>query len=156
MEFITAEEREQIETRLKELKARRPEMSKRIGEARDHGDLKENAEYHAAREEQGLLEAEIRRLEQRLKTANVADDSLVPNDMVFVGSIVKLRDAESGREELYKLVGESSGNFNFDAEEIEVTTGSPMGEALMKTRVGDTVKVDLPRGTRRFEVVEIQ
>lgn len=156
MEFITAEEREQIAKHLEELKARRPELSKRIGEARDHGDLSENAEYHAAREEQGLVEAEIRRLEQRLKTANVADESVVPSDMAFVGSVVKLRDTESGREELYKLVGEASGNFNFDAEEIEVTTGSPMGESLMKTRVGDMVKVDLPRGTRRFEVVEIQ
>jgi len=156
MEFITAEEQEQLQKHLDDLKARRPELSKRIGEARDHGDLSENAEYHAAREDQGLDEAEIRRLEQRLKTASVADKSVVPNDMAFIGSIVKLRDTDNGREELYKLVGESSGNFNLDAEEIEVTTGSPMGEALMKTRVGDTVKVDLPRGIRRFEVVEIQ
>jgi len=155
MEFITAEEQEQLRQTLKNLQARRPELSKRIGEARDHGDLKENAEYHAAREEQGLVEAEIRRLEQRLKTASVADGSLVPNDMAFVGSIVRLRDTDSGHEALYKLVGEASGNFDLDAEQIEVTTGSPMGESLMKTRVGDTIKVDLPRGTRRFEVVEI-
>jgi len=120
------------------------------------GDLKENAEYHAAREDQGLAEAEIRRLEKRLATSKVADGTAVPDDIAFLGSVVRLRDVENGREEFYKLVGESTGRFDPDAEHIEVTTGSPMGEALMKRRVGESIKVDLPRGTRRFEVVEIQ
>ena len=79
----------------------------------------------------------------------------VPDDMVFVGSIVKLRDLDDDSEDLYKIVGESSGSFNFDADEIEVTSTSPMGESLMKARVGETVKVDLPRGVKRFEIVEI-
>ncbi len=153
MEFITAEEKAQLERRLEELKSRRPAISNRIAEARAQGDLKENADYHAARDEQGLNEAEIRRLEQRLKTAKVADDIEVPQDMVFLGAVVRLRDADNSAEDLYKLVGEASGNF--DGDEIEVTAQSPMGEALMKARVGETVKVDLPRGTKRFEVVEI-
>ncbi|MDX1683212.1 MAG: transcription elongation factor GreA [Phycisphaeraceae bacterium] len=155
MDFVTREEKEQLEARLKELKANRPELSERIAEARALGDLKENAEYHAAREDQGMQEAEIRRLEERLKKVKVADDVEVPEDMVFLGATVRLRDTESDEEELYKLVGEVSGNFDFDAEAIEVTTGSPMGESLMKARVGETVKVDLPKGTRRFEIVEI-
>ncbi|MCC7192062.1 MAG: transcription elongation factor GreA [Phycisphaeraceae bacterium] len=153
MEFITAEEKQQLESKLEDLKAKRPVLSKRIAEARALGDLKENADYHAAREDQGLNEAEIRRLEERLRTAKVADTSAVPQDMVFLGATVKLKDASTGSEDLYKLVGEATGKF--DSDEIEVTVSSPMGEALLKARIGDVVKVDLPRGTRRFEVVEI-
>ena len=98
-------------------------------------------------------EAEIRRLEERIRSAHVAATEGVPTDIVFLGAVVKLRDTGNGDEDLYKLVGEASGRF--DADEIEVTVSSPMGEALMKARVGDVVKVDLPRGTKRFEVVEI-
>ena len=154
MEFVTADERQTLEQKLEELKAKRPVLSKRIAEARALGDLKENADYHAARDDQGLNEAEIRRLEERLKSCKVADESHVPSDMVFVGSIVKLRDLGDESEDLYKIVGEASGSF--DCDEIEVTVASPMGEALMKARVGEVVKVDLPRGTKRFEVVEIE
>ena len=153
MQFITQEEKQKIEARIAERKARRTEITKRIAEARALGDLSENAEYHAAREDQGLNEAEIRRLEQRLKSATVADTAQIPSDMVFVGSVVKLRDTDSGDEDLYKLVGEASGNF--DSDEIEVSVASPMGQALLKVRVGEIVKADLPRGSRRFEVLEI-
>lgn len=153
MEFVTREEKETLEKKLAALKARRPEITKRIAEARALGDLKENAEYHAAREEQGMDEAEIRRLEERLSKVQIADDVEVPEDMVFLGAVVRLKDLSDDDEDLYKLVGESSGRF--DADEIEVTVSSPMGEALMKARVGQTVKVDLPRGTKRFEIMEI-
>ena len=153
MELITRDEKVKLEARLAELKARRPEITSRIAEARADGDLKENADYHAARDEQGLNEAEIRRLEERLTTARVADDADVPEDMVFLGAVVRLKDLDDESEDLYKLVGESSGNF--DADEIEVTGSSPMGEALMKARVGEKVKVDLPHGTKYFEVLEL-
>jgi len=153
MEFITADEKRQLQDKVEARTARRPERTNRIAEAPALGDLKENAEYHSAREEQGLVEAEIKRLEERLKSAQVADADEIPDDVVFVGSIVKLRDLASEQEDLYKLVGEATGSF--DAEEIEVTSNSPMGEALLKARVGDEVRVDLPRGERRFEVVEI-
>ncbi len=153
MEFITADEKQQLTEKIEHLKSRRPEIVTRIAEARALGDLKENAEYHAAREDQAMDEAEIRRLEERIKTAQVADDANIPEGIVFIGSVVRLRDEANGSEDLYKLVGEASGNF--DSDEIEVTTMSPMGEALMKTRVGDSVKVDLPRGTKRYVVVEI-
>ena len=153
MDFITADEKKQLEEKLAELKSRRPVITQRIAEARALGDLKENAEYHAARDDQGMNEAEIRRLEERLKTAKVADNVDVPEDMVFLGAVVKLRDLDDDSADLYKLVGEATGNF--DADEIEVTTGSPMGESLLKSRVGETVKVDLPRGEKRFEILEI-
>ncbi|MEM6394167.1 MAG: transcription elongation factor GreA [Planctomycetota bacterium] len=153
MEFLTKEDKARLEARLEELKANRPVLSKRIGEARAQGDLKENADYHAAREDQAMEEAEIRRLEEKLANSQVADDVEKPDDMVFLGSVVRLRDTDDDSEDLYKLVGDASGNF--DADEIEVTAASPLGEALMKSRVGDTVKADLPRGVKRFEVLEI-
>lgn len=153
MDFVTREEKQQLERKLADRTACRPELSTRIAEARALGDLKENAEYHSAKDEQGLNEAEIRRLEMRLKTAQIADGVEVPEGMVFIGAVVKLRDVTTEDVDIYKLVGEASGNF--DADEIEVTVASPMGEALLKSRVGETVKVDLPKGVRRFEVVEI-
>ncbi|MFN3166717.1 MAG: transcription elongation factor GreA [Phycisphaeraceae bacterium] len=153
MEFITREEKDALQKKLDALLANRPVLAQRIKEARDQGDLKENADYHAARDDQGFEEAEIKRLEARLANAQVADDVEKPDDMVFLGSVVKLRDTDDDSEDLYKLVGEASGNF--DADEIEVTASSPLGAALMKARVGETVKADLPRGTKHFEVLAI-
>lgn len=153
MDFITPQEKTDLEAKLQDLIAKRPVITRRIAEARALGDLSENAEYHAAREDQGFNEATIRELEKRLKNSNVIDNLEVPEDMVFLGATVKLRDVDDEDEDLYRLVGESSGNFDLDV--IEVTTNSPMGEALMKARVGETVRVDLPRGTKRFEILEI-
>lgn len=153
MEFVTKEEKAKLEARLAQLIANRPILANRIAEARAQGDLKENADYHAARDDQGLEEAEIRRLEKRLKEAQVADGIDVPEDMVFIGAVVRLKDLDDGTDDLYKLVGESTGSF--DADEIEVTTQSPMGESLMKSRVGETIRVDLPRGPKRYEILEI-
>ena len=153
MQFITAQEKAQLEQKLTELIDKRPHITNRIAEARALGDLKENAEYHAAREDQGMNEAEIRRLEERLKKAKVADDMDMPDDMVFLGATVKLRDLDDDDEDLYRLVGEASGKFDFEV--IEVTAESPMGAALMKARVGETVRVDLPKGTKRYEILEI-
>jgi transcription elongation factor GreA len=151
---LTKDEKQRLEHRLNELKNRRTHVAEQIAEARSHGDLKENAEYHAMREQQGLEEAEIRRLEEKLKNSKVADAVEKPDDMVFLGSVVVLRDTDDDSEDLYKLVGESSGNF--DADEIEVSVGSPLGEALLKARVGETVKADLPTGTKRFEILQIK
>jgi transcription elongation factor GreA len=153
MEFLTAEERVKLEKRLAELNAKRPQIVQRIAEARALGDLSENAEYHAAREDQGLNEMEIRRVEERLAKAQTVDAGDIPEDMVFLGATVKLRDVDNDDEDLYKLVGEASGSFDLDA--IEVTASSPMGAALMKARVGEVVRVDLPRGIKRFEILEI-
>ncbi len=153
MEFVTKEEKEKLEARVAALIANRPVIVERIAEARAQGDLKENADYHAARDDQGLEEAEIRRLKKRVKDVQVADDIDVPEDMVFLGAIVRLKDLDDDTDDLYKLVGEASGSF--DADEIEVTTQSPMGESLMKARIGETIRVDLPRGAKRFEILEI-
>ena len=153
MQYVTPEEKARLEQQLKDCNAMRKVLSDRIGTARALGDLKENADYHAAKEDQGLNEAKIRQLEGKLAQAVVADGSSGPADIVFIGATVRLRDVESKSEELYRLVGEASSNF--DAEYVEVTTESPMGMALMKARIGEVVRVDLRRGERRFEIVEI-
>lgn len=154
MEMLTREEKEKLERRLEELRANRPVISQRIAEARALGDLKENSEYHASREQQGLEEAEIRRLEERLSHAQVVDGSAAKEAaVVFIGSIVKLRNTTSGDEDVYRLVGETSGSLTDDY--IEVTATSPMGEALMKARVGEQIRVKAPRGVKTFEIVEL-
>lgn len=154
MDLLTPLERQRLEQQLEDLKAKRKGLSERIGAARELGDLRENADYHAAREDQGMNEAKIRQLEARLAAARTADsETELPEDMVFLGAIVKLRDVERGAEDLYRLVGEASGDFSL--EYIEVTVNSPMGSSLLKARIGETIKVDLPRGTKRFAVIEI-
>lgn len=153
MDVITQSDKEKLNTRLNELIANRSVITDRIAEARALGDLKENAEYHAAREQQGLEEAEIRRIEQRLATAQVVSEDNQADGVVFIGSTVELREVGDDEIETYRLVGESSGDD--DGDIIEVTTTSPMGEALMKARVGEVVRVRAPRGVKEFEIVAI-
>ena len=153
MEFVTREEKAALEIELRELIHRRKEITNRIGEARAMGDLKENAEYHSAREDQGLNERKIRELELRIKTAQIGDDVDVPDDMVFLGAIVRLKELNSGDVDLYKIVGTATNDLTLD--HLEVTTTSPLGEALVKSRVGETVRVDLPKGATQFEILEI-
>lgn len=153
MEFITPDEKQQLHDRLNRLIANRPKITDRIAEARALGDLKENAEYHSAREQQGMEEAEIRRIEDRLASAQVIEKGSGAEGVVFIGSMVKLREQRTGDEDVYRLVGESSGEMNDDY--VEVTTNSPMGEALMKSRVGEVINVKAPRGVKSFEIVEL-
>lgn len=153
MDYIRAEEKERLEAELRECFRKRRALSKRLESARELGDLRENAEYHAAREDQGMNEARIRDIEQRLANAVITDTEAVPEDMVFIGATVKLRDVQSGEDHLYRLVGEP--NAALDDDLVEVTPSSPLGEALMKARVGEVVRVDLRRGAKRFEIIEI-
>ena len=153
MDVITESDKAKLNARLNELIANRSVITDRIAEARALGDLKENAEYHAAREQQGLEEAEIRRIEQRLATAQVVSEDKQADGVVFIGSTVELREVGDDEIETYRLVGESSGDD--DGDIIEVTTTSPMGEALMKARVGEVVRVRAPRGVKEFEIVAI-
>jgi transcription elongation factor GreA len=153
MDIITPDEKIQLEQLLAELRAHDKQLIQRIAEARAQGDLKENAEYHAAREDKALNDAKLKEVERRLATAQIAGETSVPTDMVFVGVTVRLRDVEAGDEDLYRLVGQASGRFDLDY--VEVTTTSPMGTALLKARIGEVIRVDLPRGTKRFEILEI-
>lgn len=152
MEIITQDEKIALEKKLEKRLAQRPVITNRISEARALGDLKENGEYHAAREDQGLNEAEIRRLEERLATAGVVDKSTCPEDMVFLGATVKMTEVATGETDVYRLVGEPTGD---DDEIFEVTASSPMGESMMKSRLGEVIRVHTPRGVKQFEITEI-
>ncbi|MCA9291284.1 MAG: transcription elongation factor GreA [Phycisphaerales bacterium] len=153
MDIVTAEEKARMELQLAEMHSKRKQITERIAEARALGDLKENAEYHAAREDQGINEAKIREMERRLARVSVGSMDDAPTDMVFVGATVRLREVESDDVDLYRLVGEATGDFTLDY--IEVTTNSPLGLALMKAQVGEIVRADLPAGPKRFEIIEI-
>lgn len=153
MELVTQAEKEALQTKLNELIANRPVISQRIAEARELGDLKENADYHAAREDQGLQEAEIRRLEDRLANLSVIDDAHKGTGVVFVGATVKILEVGGDEAEVVRLVGEASGGAADDY--FEATVSSPFGEALLKARVGEVVSVRGPRGVKQFEILEI-
>ena len=99
------------------------------------------------------MDARVKQIEDRLARAQVADNSSLPEDMVFIGATVKLREIDTGDEDLYRIVGEATGNMA--ADYLEVTVNSPLGSSLMKSRVGGTVRVDLPRGEARYLIVEI-
>jgi transcription elongation factor GreA len=154
MNFVTEEEHEQLTKELESLIAERPVISNRIGTARELGDLKENADYHAAKDDQAHNERKIKDLEKRLSNTTVADTEHVPDDMVFLGTVVRLKNLNTNKEDCYKLVGESSGRFDLDY--MEVTTNSELGMAIFKTRVGETVGVELPAGRTQFEVLSIE
>ncbi len=153
MEMISQTNKERLEAQLSDCLKFRPVIAGRIAEARAQGDLKENADYHAAREDQAMNEAKVRDLEAKLSRVQVAGEIDVPLDMVFLGAIVVLQDVKTSRTEKYRLVGQLTDDSSDDY--IEVTGSSPIGVALMKARVGETVRVDLPKGERRFLIVKI-
>ena len=154
MQLVTKEEKAKLEQDLRVLIDKRPVISKAIAEAREKGDLKENADYHAARDEYALNESHIKNLEARIKAVTVIDTSAIPEGMVFLGSTVKLKDLGTGDMETVRIVGEV-GNIDIDSDIIEVSAKSPLGEALMRARVGDHVNVNAPRGTLKYQVIEL-
>ena len=154
MDYLTEAEHTKLTDELASLIAERPVISTRIGTARELGDLKENADYHAAKDDQAHNERKIKDLEKRLAEATVADTEHVPDDVVFLGSVVRLKNCSNNKEDLYKLVGKSTGRFDLDY--LEVTPNSPLGEALFKSRVGETVGVILPAGRTQFEILAIE
>lgn len=153
MEFVTLADKAKLEQLLQEYRSLDKVLTERIAEARAQGDLRENADYHAAREDKSMNNSRIADLEIRLQSVQVVDQSEMPSDMVFLGAMVRIRDENTGKVETYKIVSSLSEEGEFEYR--EVTSTSPIGEALMKIRVGATVRVDLPRGERRLTVVEI-
>ena len=129
-----------------------PEVAKRIAEARSEGDLSENAEYHGARETQGMLQAKINLLKDKLARATLVDTSKLPRDQVVFGCTVRVKDLDFGDSEEFTLVG--AGEENYDEGKINVA--SPLAQGLIGKKVGDRVEVEVPAGTNRFEVMEIR
>jgi len=129
-----------------------PEIEKRIAEARAEGDLKENAEYHGARESQGMLQAKINMLKDKLKRADIVDRSKLPKDEVVFGCTVVVKDLDFGDNEEFTMVG--AGDEDFDAGKINIT--SPLAQGLVGKKVGDKAEIEVPAGTNRFEILEIR
>lgn len=128
-----------------------PKIAEDIATARAEGDLKENAEYHAQREKQGLLQARISELKGRLSIAQIVDPSQVPRDQVAFGATVKVLDVKFDDEEEITLVGD--GDEDYDNGKYLIT--SPIGRGLLGKKVGDVAVIDVPKGTLTFKILEI-
>ena len=129
-----------------------PAITEKIAAARAEGDLKENAEYHAQREAQGLLQAKINLLKSKLARAQIIDPATLPRDQVCFGSTVTVKDTDFGDEEQYTLVG--AGEEDYDKGRILVT--SPLAQGLIGRKKGDKVEIPVPKGTMSFEILEIR
>lgn len=129
----------------------RPRISKEIGVAREHGDLRENAEYHAAKEKQGLIEARIAEIEDRIARADVIDPSTFTGDKVKFGAYVTLEDADSGKRVRYRIVGPDEA----DLKKGTISVTSPLARALIGRKAGDEVTVNAPGGERVYTIVDV-
>ncbi|MCU0640620.1 MAG: transcription elongation factor GreA [Candidatus Margulisbacteria bacterium] len=152
-EYVTPDNYEKMKEKLAALKGRRAKISKTIGEARDEGDLKENAGYHAAKEEQGLNEARIRDLEAKIESVTVVAAKDMPkSDAVTLGSTVRIKALDTGKVVEYKIVPEIEA----DVLEDKISTDSPLGGALFGARIGETIEFEAPRGLVKYQVLEIR
>jgi len=127
------------------------EIAKRIAAARDLGDLSENAEYHAAREDQGMLQARINELENKLSQAIIVDKTTLPTDVVVFGAQVKVKDLDMAEVEIFHLVG--PGDEDYETNKILIH--SPIGQGLIGKKIGEVAKIQVPMGLIRYEVLEI-
>lgn len=150
---LTAQGAEKLRAELQKLKSGRQQIIEAIATAREHGDLKENAEYHAARDQQGLAEARIRDIEFKLGNAEIIDvTTLNAEGRVVFGATVNLVEEETGDEVSYRIVGEDEA----DIKAGLISVGSPIARALIGKREGDIAIVQAPGGTREYEIVEIR
>jgi transcription elongation factor GreA len=151
---LTVRGAERLKTELKKLKSQdRPRVVQAIAEAREHGDLKENAEYHAAREEQGMIEARIKDIEGKLSTAEVIDVTrLNAGGKVVFGATVDVFDEGSDKDATYQIVGEDEA----DIKQGLLSVNSPIARALIGKEEGDECEVQTPGGVRRYEIVEVR
>jgi len=129
-----------------------PRLTQRVAAARSEGDLSENAEYHGARESQGLLQAKINVLRDKLARAVIVERPKTATDEVVFGSTVVVRDLKFGDEEIFVLVG--AGEEDYDAGKINVA--SPLAQGLLGRKVGEKVSIDVPAGTMKFEILEVR
>ena len=150
--YYTPEGLKKLREELKQLKdVERVKASRAIAEARDKGDLSENAEYDAAKEAQGLLEAKISKLENLLANARLVDESQIDNSKVFILSTVKLKNTANGAEMSYTLVAENEANLAMK----KISVDSPIGKGVLGKAVGEIAEVQVPAGLVKFEILEI-
>lgn len=149
---MTARGHHQLLEDLQRLKSvERPRNVRDIEEARAHGDLSENAEYHAAKDRQSLLDVQIRELEDKIARAQIIDISKLSGDKIVFGATVKLVDDDTDEDVVYQIVGEHEA----EPKEGRISLGSPVARSLIGRRVGDLVEVRTPAGVRNFEVLDV-
>jgi len=142
-----------LEAEIKQLKTiERPRIIKAIAEARAHGDLSENAEYHAAKEAQGMNEARVSDLEDKISRADVIDVSKLSGETVKFGATVRIVDEDSEEELKYQIVGD----FEADVKGGKIAINSPIARALIGKRAGDVVEVSTPRGHKSYEILQVK
>lgn len=151
---VTVRGHEQMQAELKRLKSQdRPQVITAIAEARAHGDLKENAEYHAAKEQQGFIEGRIKELEGKLSNVQVIDVKTIDaKGKIIFGSTVELIDEETGKELVYRIVGEDEA----DIKSGMISVTSPIARALIGKNEGDIVNFQAPGGEMQYEVIEVR
>ncbi len=150
--YYTAEGLKKLRSELNQLKdVERPNASKAIGEARDKGDLSENAEYDAAKEAQGMLEMRISKIEEIYANARLIDESVLDTSKILVHSKVKIKNQNNGMEMEYKLVAQSEA----DLATGKISVDSPIGRGLLGKKVGEMAEIQVPNGVVKFEIIEI-
>jgi transcription elongation factor GreA len=150
--YYTPEGLKKLKDELNQLRdVERPKASQAIAEARDKGDLSENAEYDAAKEAQGLLEMKIAKMEELLSNARLIDESQLDTTKVLVLSTVRLKNQQNGQELTYTLVAESEA----DLKSGKISVTSPIGKGLLGKEVGDTAEIQVPNGKLKFDILEI-
>lgn len=151
--YYTAEGLKKLRDELGRLKdVERPKASEAIAEARDKGDLSENAEYDAAKEAQGLLEMRISKLEETLANARLIDESQLDMSKALIHSTVKIKNQTNGAEMTYKLVAQSEA----DLKTGKISVDSPIGKGLLGKSVGEVAEIQVPNGIMKFDIVEIR
>ena len=148
---MTAKGLAALEEELKRLKEERSLISKAIGVAREHGDLSENAEYHAAKERQGMVEVRLKEVEGIISHAQVIDPSTLTGDMVKFGATVMVADEETDEESTYQIVGSHEA----DAKNGSLSITSPLAKALIGKTQGDSVEVMTPKGAKSYEIIDV-
>lgn len=152
LRYYTEEGMKKLKDELYQLKSvERPKISQQIAEARDKGDLSENAEYDAAKEAQGMLEAKISKMEEIVSNARIIDETQIDNSKVLILSKVKIKNTSNGTQMTYTLVAENEANL----KEGKISVDSPIGKGLLGKKVGDTADVQVPNGIMKFEIIDI-
>lgn len=150
---MTAEGHKALDEELKHLKSvERPAVIAAIAEAREHGDLSENAEYHAAKERQGWIEGRVQELEDKIARAQVIDTTKMSGDTIKFGATVTLVDEDTDQESTYKIVGDDEA----DVKDGKISVSSPIARSMINKEVGDVVEVNAPGGVKSFEILNVE
>ena len=151
--LVSKATRDRLQEELRTLKTvRRPQVAKALEEARAHGDLKENAEYDAAKQEQALLEARIREVEDKLSRARLLEDENITGEHVSIGCIVTVKDLKTKEDEIYRLVGEEEADF----AKNKISIRTPIAKGMIGKKIGEKVDIQVPAGILKYEILKIE